>query len=649
MHEVDDDVDDFGRREILWAVVIVVAVSFCIFKYYSKAAAVRRAEILKLQKLAADDIARAEREEAEEFSSMLFWTRDSVAQNYSSSSLVVDYPPSASEETAESQNSVELQNPPISSPITPQASFLECSRPLVLDPGLCVVCGTPTKKQCSRCKAVKYCSRDCQVAHWTDGHKQVCQQSEKQSASTTTKLDGVACSKSSEIPVIKEDSLSKNATSGEARGVERLPAATSKSLRTLDSITFDRSLPNPSRILFPYEQFIELFRWNSLKLVPCGLENCGNSCFANVVLQCLTFTRPIAVYLLKGRHSEECRRNDWCFMCELQHHVLRVLESQVPFSPLRIVSQIRNIGNHMGYGRQEDAHEFMRFAIDSMQSICLDKEGGEKAVDQRTQETTFIQHIFGGHLQSQVRCMQCQQDSFKYENMMDLAVEIQGNVESLEDALAQFTNHEWLDGENKYKCDRCNDYVKAWKCLSVHEAPNILMIALKRFQSGKFGKLNKRVTFPDILDISSYMSASGDRPPVYQLYGVIVHIDMLNASFFGHYICYIKDFLGFWYKIDDSKVKGVDIDKVMQQRAYMLLYTRSAPRQVPYAGKRGGQASGKSTANLYDSTKPPSSNGNHYLSEPSILSGDAANGNGVDIYSDNCEDLVSEISNFLTQ
>ena len=45
---------------------------------------------------------------------------------------------------------------------------------------------------------------------------------------------------------------------------------------------------------------------------------------------------------------------------------------------------------------------FCRFAIDKMQSACLDEYGGEKAVDLSTQETTIIQHIFGGRLQSQV-------------------------------------------------------------------------------------------------------------------------------------------------------------------------------------------------------------------------------------------------------
>jgi len=73
-------------------------------------------------------------------------------------------------------------------------------------------------------------------------------------------------------------------------------------------------------------------------------------------------------------------------------------------------------------------------------------------------------------------------------------------------------------------------------------------------QSGRFGKLNKRVAFPETLNLSPYMSEAGDGSDIYNLYAVVVHIDMLNASFFGHYICYIKDFRGNWYRIDDSKV-----------------------------------------------------------------------------------------------
>ena len=40
---------------------------------------------------------------------------------------------------------------------------------------LCVLCGQPgANKTCSRCKAVNYCSRACQVDHWKT-HKLECQ------------------------------------------------------------------------------------------------------------------------------------------------------------------------------------------------------------------------------------------------------------------------------------------------------------------------------------------------------------------------------------------------------------------------------------------------------------------------------------------
>ncbi len=54
----------------------------------------------------------------------------------------------------------------------------------------------------------------------------------------------------------------------------------------------------------------------------------------------------------------------------------------------------------------------------------------------------------------QVKCIQCLHESNQYEPMMDLLVDIQGNVKSVEDALAEFTDIEVLDRANKYKCDQ---------------------------------------------------------------------------------------------------------------------------------------------------------------------------------------------------
>ncbi|GAY65379.1 hypothetical protein CUMW_240620 [Citrus unshiu] len=247
-------------------------------------------------------------------------------------------------------------------------------------------------------------------------------------------------------------------------------------------------------------------------------------------------------------------RKDWCLMCELEQHVMMLRESGGPLSPGRILSHMRSISCQIGDGSQEDAHEFLRLLVASMQSICLERHGGESKVDPRLQETTFIQHTFGGRLWSKVKCLRCSHESERYENIMDLTLEIYGWVESLEDALTQFTSPEDLDGENMYKCARCATYVRARKQLSIHEAPNILTIVLKRFQEGRYGKINKCITFPEMLDMMPFMTGTGDTPPLYMLYSVVVHLDTQNASFSGHYVSYIKDMQGTWFRIDDTQV-----------------------------------------------------------------------------------------------
>ncbi|KAG0517802.1 hypothetical protein BDA96_09G120600 [Sorghum bicolor] len=54
-------------------------------------------------------------------------------------------------------------------------------------------------------------------------------------------------------------------------------------------------------VLFPYDEFLKLYNWKDFDFVPCGLiMNCGNRCFVNVALQCLSCTRPLV------DHSRKC-------------------------------------------------------------------------------------------------------------------------------------------------------------------------------------------------------------------------------------------------------------------------------------------------------------------------------------------------------
>ncbi|KAF3591062.1 hypothetical protein DY000_02027252 [Brassica cretica] len=328
--------------------------------------------------------------------------------------------------------------------------------------------------------------------------------------------------------------------------------------------------------LFSYELFSKLYT-SKIEFQPCGLINCGNSCFANVVFQCLMFTAPLTTYFLQQLHSRSCANKEQCFTCGFEKLVLKAKEGKSSLSPSGLLSQLQSIGIHLGNGKQEDAHEFLRFVVDTMQSVCIKASGYDMPKTKKLEDTTLIGLTFSGYLRSKIKCMKCQEKSERHEKMMDLTVEIDGDISTLEEALRRFTRTEILDGENKYKCGRCKSYERAKKKLKITEPPNVLTIALKRFQSGKFGKLNKLIRFPETLDLTPYVSGGSEKSHDYKLYGVVVHLDTMNAAFSGHYVCYVRNSQNKWYKADDSTVVTSDVERVLTKGAYMLFYARCSP------------------------------------------------------------------------
>ncbi|XP_010433753.1 PREDICTED: ubiquitin carboxyl-terminal hydrolase 16 [Camelina sativa] len=327
--------------------------------------------------------------------------------------------------------------------------------------------------------------------------------------------------------------------------------------------------------LFPYEDFAKLYA-NKIEFQPCGLINVGNSCFANVVFQCLMFTPPLTTYFLQQFHSRACPNKEQCFTCGFEKLVLKAKEGKSPLSPNGLLSQLQSIGIFLGNGKEEDAHEFLRFVVDTMQSVCIKASEYDMPKTSKLEDTTLIGLTFGGYLRSKIKCMKCQGKSELCEKMMDLTVEIDGDISTLDDALRRFTRTEILDGENKYRCDSCKSYERAKKKLKITEPPNVLTIALKRFQAGKFGKLNKFIRFPETLDLAPYVSGGSEKSHDYKLYGVIVHLDIMNAAFSGHYVCYIRN-QNKWYKADDSTIVTSDVERILTKGAYMLFYARCSP------------------------------------------------------------------------
>ena len=67
---------------------------------------------------------------------------------------------------------------------------------------------------------------------------------------------------------------------------------------------------------------------------------------------------------------------------------------------------------------------------------------------------TAVTHLFGGSLQSRVRCGGCGATSDTVDPFLDLSLELLGCT-TLHAALRKFTAPEPLTGANAYKCDKC--------------------------------------------------------------------------------------------------------------------------------------------------------------------------------------------------
>ncbi|KAI9917765.1 hypothetical protein PsorP6_013355 [Peronosclerospora sorghi] len=348
--------------------------------------------------------------------------------------------------------------------------------------------------------------------------------------------------------------------------------------------------------------------WHVSKKIGPGFANLGNTCYLNAVLQCLSYTPCFAQYLLDADvrasfHRGHKSPNGFCSVRAMSqllqavhgHHAVRVLQ------PRDVVMNVRHISKRFRIGRQEDSHEFFRLLLDSMQQACLRHARIESERD-AVAATTFVHRIFGGKLKNSLKCAHCGFVSERFDAFLDLSLEISRGVHSVNGALRHFTARERLDERNAWKCSKCGVPSCAEKGLTIAECPNVLMIQLKRFDL-TLGKIQRHVEFPCSLDIAAGMSPNAPDcrrgRTKYELHAVVVHAGFSTDC--GHYYAFVKGSSGQWYEMNDDSVRWVSIDTVLQQKAYMLFYSRV----LPVASKSLQSREASDSIQTKDSVHPP--------------------------------------------
>ena len=353
-------------------------------------------------------------------------------------------------------------------------------------------------------------------------------------------------------------------------------------------------LPAAYKHLCSHDVVAGAAEWSKVRRPGVGLYNLGNTCFLNSVLQCLTYTTPLAELALQKRHTRRARTEDMYTVFE--RHVARVLNKKGgggmgSFSPSQIVSKLRGISRTFQVGRQEDAHEFLRTFVDSLQKASL-RVGGKSDNDlSRIAETTVVHQIFGGYVQSQVKCRKCNFSSTRFDACLDVSLELNNAVANVASALKLHTVVESLDRDNRWHCTVCRKLVPATKRLQFRKLPTVLILHLKRF-SPFGGKFSKAIKYNLTLDMKPFMTDVNEEIDCeFSLYGVLVHSGHSTNS--GHYYCFVKAPSGAWYEMNDSDVHQVGAKTVLQQQAYILFYQKSKLSKPPVSVTSASPSSSK--------------------------------------------------------
>ena len=332
-----------------------------------------------------------------------------------------------------------------------------------------------------------------------------------------------------------------------------------------------------------------------------GFVNCGNSCYAAAVMQCMLHC-PVLVNAILNRDNvigpiskgmASCAWQKWSPSFSGHHGDLSSL----------IRSVCQSSGTMTG-GMQHDAHEFMATLIHLLEveaevndevkvEVNDDVEDEVKVTRTRTQEISKILKDLDRHWRRAMRafcassaplhgqtiivkrCSVCDHVSYNFDVFMTFPVYQNTITEEIQD---QRRKVEIVDD---YKCDKCARVGTTRKEVKISKTPLVLVAHVMRFNGNVKDK--RPFSLEETISIASMLlreTNSRRNHMRYTLVAIACHNGSQQHS--GHYYAVCKfEGTGKWMLFDDDTTQPCRLTDIPLSDPYMLFYCHTVGDNNP--------------------------------------------------------------------
>jgi len=347
-----------------------------------------------------------------------------------------------------------------------------------------------------------------------------------------------------------------------------------------------------------------------------GLKNCGNTCYMNSIIQCLSNTVTLREYFLegekygrnweeeleKGKRKSEKGKEVVRKFCKLLKEIWEgdyTKKEQIDKDVREFYKIYLEYNGDFVRGKQQDVQDFLYSLLECMNINLNISDGSTAGEDKKVDDEvdsygksvvmlssmkwvkylerymSIITDIFSGQECSILTCKKESESEseseeykrYKFDIQNMYAMELNSN-KSLEDCIREYTKEEEFDKENYYK-DEVDGKIRG-KCIKksikIYSCGAVLIILLKRFDY-RMVKIEDKIEYP--LRGLEIDCENGNKSK-FDLYGVCNHFGSYNG---GHYTAYcLNSEDNKWYEFDDDRVKEIEEGSICSENGYLLFY-----------------------------------------------------------------------------